>query len=125
LANTVYTGKVIFGSKSSSDEEDGDDDNKSSSAFTWNFTTAGGGVDVTPPTVLSVVPTNNATSIALNSKATVTFSEAMNAATINATNFTLKQGATAISGTVAYSGTTATFTPSSALVANTVYTGTI
>lgn len=125
LANTVYTGKVILGSKSSSDEEDGDDDNKSSSAFTWNFTTAGGGVDVTPPTVLSVVPANNATSIALNSKATVSFSEAMNTSTINSTNFTLKQGVTAISGTVAYSGTTATFTPSSALTANTVYTGTI
>ena len=127
MANTIYTGKVVFGSKSGSDEEDGDDDHNSSSsnAFTWSFTTGGGGVDVTPPTVLSVVPTNNSTAIALNSKVTATFSEAMNVTTINATNFTLKQGSTAITGTVAYSGTTATFTPAVNLAANTVYTGAI
>jgi len=125
-ANMVYTGKVVFGTKSSSDDnEDGNDDHQSASTYTWSFTTGGGSADVTPPTVLSVVPANNATSIALNSKATVTFSEAMNASTINATTFTLMQGSTTVAGTVAYSGTTATFTPSSALAANTVYTGTI
>lgn len=128
-ANLVYTGTVVFGTKSSTDDDedgdDGDDDHQSASTYTWNFTTGGGGADVTPPTVLSVVPTNNATAIALNSKITATFSEAMNATTINATNFTLKQGATAITGTVAYSGTTATFTPAMNLAANTVYTGTI
>ncbi len=127
-ANTVYNGKVVFGTKSDSDDEDDnddDDDNMSASAFTWNFTTVGGGADVTPPTVLSVVPANNTTAVALNSKATVTFSEGMNASTINATNFSLKQGTTTVAGTAAYSGTTATFTPSSALAANTVYTGTI
>ena len=125
-AKLVYTGKVVFGTKSSSDDDEEDDDNnKSASTYTWDFTTAGGGIDETPPTLLSVVPTNNASAIALNSKITATFNEAMNVTTINATNFTLKQGTTAISGTVAYSGTTATFTPSSALTANTVYTGTI
>jgi len=130
-ANLVYTGTVVFGTKSSTDDnEDGDDeddedDHQSASTYTWSFTTGGGGADVTLPTVLSVVPTNNATAIALNSKVTATFSEAMNATTINATNFTLKQGATAITGTVAYSGTTATFTPAVNLAANTVYTGTI
>ena len=125
-ANMVYTGKVVFGTKSSSDDnEDGEDDHQSASTYTWSFTTTGGGVDVTAPTVLSVVPANNATAIALNSKVTATFSEAMNATTINATNFTLKQGTTAIAGTVAYSGTTATFTPAANLLANTVYSGTI
>ena len=125
-ANLVYTGTVVFGSKTSTEEnEDGDDNHQSASTYTWSFTTGGSAADVTPPTVLSVVPANNATLIALNSKATVTFSEAMNASTINATNFTLKQGATAITGTVAYSGTTATFTPAVNLAANTVYTGTI
>ena len=125
-AKLVYTGKVVFGTKSSSDEEEDDDDNnKSASTYTWDFTTAGGGIDETQPTLLSVVPTNNASAIALNSKITATFSEAMNSTTINATTFTLKQGSTNIGGTVTYSGTTATFTPSSALAANTVYTGTI
>ena len=124
-AKLVFTGKVVFGTKSSSDDDEDDDNNKSASTYTWSFTTGGGVNDVTPPTILSVVPTNNATAIALNSKVTATFSEAMNSTTINTTSFTLKQGTTAITGTVAYSGTTATFTPSSALAANTVYSGTI
>ncbi|BBE20873.1 antifreeze protein [Aquipluma nitroreducens] len=125
-AKLVYTGKVVFGTKSSSDDDDEDDDNnKSASTYTWSFTTVGSGPDVTLPTVLSVVPTNNASAIALNSKITVTFSEAMNSTTINTTSFTLKQGSTNVAGTVAYSGTSASFTPSSALAANTIYTGTI
>jgi len=37
----------------------------------------------------------------------------------------LKQGSTSVAGTVTYSGTTATFTPSAALAGGTVYTGTI
>ena len=128
-ANLVYTGKVVLGTKSSNEEEDDDDEDgdnhQSANTYTWNFTTSGGGADVVPPTVLSVVPANNSTAIALNSKATVTFSEAMNSTTINSTNFTLKQGTNAVSGTVAYSGTTATFTPAASLMANTIYTGTI
>ena len=39
--------------------------------------------------------------------------------------FTLEQGTTAVSGTVTYSGTTATFTPSNILAASTIYTATI
>lgn len=127
-ANLVYTGTVVFGTKSSSEEEDDDEDgdnHQSANTYTWNFTTSGGGVDVTPPTVLSVVPANNSTSIALNSKATVTFSEAMNPTTINATNFTLRHRTTGVAGTVTYSGNTATFTPAASLMANTVYAGTI
>jgi len=143
-ANTVYTGMVAFGNKggsyegddddddddgeSASDRDDDSDDNRNSaSTFTWNFTTSGGGGggDVTPPTVLSVVPANNAMAVATSTHPSVTFSEAMDALTINATNFTLKQGSTAVAGIVAYSGTTATFTPSAPLAANTVYTGTV
>ncbi len=125
-ANLVYTGKVVFGTKSSDDDnEDGENNNQSARTYTWTFTTAIGGADVTPPTVLSAVPANNATGIATSIHPAITFSEAMNSTTINTTNFTLKQGSTTIAGSVAYSGTTATFTPSSALVANTIYTGTI
>jgi hypothetical protein len=41
-----------------------------------------------------------------------------------ATTYTLKQGTTA-AGIVSYSGTTAVFTPTVALAANTVYTATV
>src|SRR4030043_819555 len=67
------------------------------------------------PTVTSTDPLNNVTGIARNTVVAITFSEAMDPLTINTSTFTLQQGATAVSGTVAYSGTTATFTPSNTL----------
>ena len=117
-ANTVYTGTITTGVK----DESG---NTLASNYTWSFTTAGNGVDVAAPVISSVLPANNATTIAVTSKPSVVFSEAMNPATITSTTFTLKQGATVVAGTVAYSGTTATFTPTAALTANLIYTGTI
>jgi methionine-rich copper-binding protein CopC len=77
------------------------------------------------PTVLSTSPVNNATGIAVSKVITVTFSEAMNPATISASTFTLRLATLSIAGTVAYSGTTATFTPNAALSVNSVYTATI
>src|SRR5450759_2461253 len=77
------------------------------------------------PTVTSTVPINNATGIAVNTAVTATFSVAMNPSTINATTFTLKQGSTAVSGAVTYTGTTATFTPAANLDANLIYTAAI
>jgi hypothetical protein len=80
-------------------------------------------LDTTSPTVLSVSPANNATGIALNAVITATFSENMNANTVTAPGtFTLSNGVT---GTVAYSGTTATFTPTASLANATTYTATI
>ena len=118
-ANTVYTGMVVIG------KSENDDKNNSAKNFTWNFTTAGGGTDVTPPTVLSVVPVSSATGVATSIHPAVTFSEAMMSSTITTATFILQQGATPVTGTISYSGTTATFTPSSSLTASTVYTGTI
>jgi hypothetical protein len=63
--------------------------------------------------------------VPLNTTVAATFSEAMNPSTITTSTFTLQQGATSVSGTVTYLGTTATFTPASNLAANTVYTATI
>ena len=117
-ANTVYTGTITTGVK----DESG---NTLASNYTWSFTTAGNGVDVAAPTISTVAPANNATAIAVTSKPAVTFSEEMNPATITTTTFTLKQGTTAVAGTVAYAGTTATFSPTVALTAGLVYTGTI
>ena len=59
---------------------------------------------------------------------TATFSLPMNPTSINGSTFILAgPGATAVSGSVSYdpSNSTATFTPSSALVATTAYTATI
>lgn len=116
-ASSVYTGTVTTGVKDVAG-------NALSANYTWSFTTAAT-ADVTPPTVLTVVPASNATSVGTGTKATATFSEAMDAASINATTFTLKQGSTAVPGTVTYSGSTATFTPSAALSGSTTYTATI
>src|SRR5579863_6089725 len=91
--------------------------------FVWTFTTAAAAA---PPTVLSTVPVNGATGVAVNTLVTATFSEAMNAATINGTTFTVTgPGATPVAGTVSYAGSTATFTPSTVLANSTLFTATI
>jgi len=92
--------------------------------YVWNFTT-GAAPDIIKPTVSSRFPVNAATNVPIDSKLSATFSEAMDPATINATTLTLKHGATAVSGTVAYTGITAVFTPTGALAGNTLYTATI
>ena len=74
------------------------------------------------PIVVSVDPANLETSVALNKVITITFNENMNPATITNASITIT-GASAVAGTVTYSGKTATFTPSSPLAVNTTYTG--
>ena len=49
----------------------------------------------------------------------------MDASTITTTTFTVKAGSTAVPGTVSYSGTTATFTPTDNLAYSTPYTATV
>jgi ketosteroid isomerase-like protein len=88
--------------------------------FVWTFTTAA------PPTVVSTIPANGATNVAVNTAISATFSVPMNATTINATTFTLMgPGATAVTGSVNYAGNTATFTPAAVLANNTLFTATI
>jgi hypothetical protein len=91
------------------------------SDYVWTFTTG----TYKAPTVISTSPANNAKGVALNKMVTASFSVAMNPLTINTTTFTLKQGATLITGTVSYVGTTATFKPSINLLPATIYTATI
>jgi len=94
------------------------------SNYTFSFTTVAA-VDVTPPTVVSTDPLSGATAIATNKVIGITFSEAMMTSSISTATFTLKQGTTAVAGSIAYSGIVGTFTPSAALVAGTVYTATL
>ena len=76
------------------------------------------------PTVSARSPSDNATDVAVDSAITATFSEAMDAATINTNTFVVDNGVT---GTVSYdvNSTTATFTPTMNLDYNTTYTATI
>jgi hypothetical protein len=74
--------------------------------------------------VASTDPANNENNVVLNKLVSVTFMP-MKASTITGTTYTLKQGNTAIAGIVSLKGTTAVFTPTVALAANTVYTATV
>lgn len=112
--NTTYTGTIktlvkdIMGNALQAD-------------YVWTFST---GSTITPM-VVTTDPANNATNVFLNKIVAVNFNMAMNHSTINTSNFTLKQGTTAVAGTVSYIGTTAYFTPDTALAINTIYTAVI
>jgi ketosteroid isomerase-like protein len=78
------------------------------------------------PTVIATSPANGTGAVLLNTTVTATFSSVMAPATINTSTFTLTgPGGAAVAGTVSYSGTTATFTPTASLAANSVFIGTI
>lgn len=84
-----------------------------------------GVADITPPTITSVVPANNATAVAVSSTVVWTFSEAMlSSEVINDHFFVLADvGGTAVAGTLSLNAakTIVTFTPTSNLAALTVY----
>ncbi len=82
------------------------------------------GPDVTPPVVADVVPANGATGVALSSPARAIFSEAIDAATINASTFELRDMAGApVAGDVSYdpSARTATFATTAGLLPQSLY----
>lgn len=81
--------------------------------------------DSAAPFINSTDPSNSATGVSRNKTVRVVFSEKMNPASINVNTFTIKQGTASITGTVAYAGTTATFTPAANFDANKIYTVTI
>ena len=79
-----------------------------------------------PPLVSSTDPANGSLGVALNQAVVVSFSTAMNPATLTSSSFTLQgPGITPVAGVVTAAGQTATFTPTGGLLANTLYTGTI
>jgi hypothetical protein len=97
--------------------------NAFASDYTWSFTT--GPADLIPPVVISVTPADLSTTVTLNSNINATFSKPMDPLTITSSTFTLVNGATSVSGSVTFTGSTASFHPSSNLLANTLYTATI
>lgn len=89
---------------------------------------SGGSSGVAAPTVAVTSPLNGATGVAINSKVTAVFSEAMDATTIDTTSFTVKGASEpALIGTVSLDAdtNTASFTPNSNLTASVVYTATL
>src|SRR6266852_3654121 len=114
LANsTVFTATITTGAKDPAGAP-------LAANFVWTFTTAAA------PTVISTVPVNGATGVAANTTVSATFSVPMEATTINPTTFTLTgPGATAVTGSLNYAGTTATFTPAEILANSSLFTATI
>src|SRR5450759_4038584 len=108
-ASTVYTATITTGAKNVLGTPLASDK-------VWTFTTGTtlGTAEGTPD------PINTGTNVPINAVVGLTFSVPMDPATIIA-GLTLWDGNTAIPGTVTYSGTTATFTPTTPLVAGRTY----
>ena len=91
----------------------------------WSFKT-GLESDATAPAVVSHSPMNDPVAIDIGS-ISATFSESINAASVNGTSFTLTSSAGAVAGTVSYDAATKTarFDPDALLTYSTEYTVTV
>ena len=86
------------------------------------------GPDTTPPTVVATTPLASQGGVAVGSVVTVTFSEPVQASTINGSTIALRDGANAlVPATVSYdaASTTATLTPSASLQTAALYTASV
>ena len=115
--NAVFTATITTGAKDLAG-------NALVSSYVWTFTT-GTASDTTLPVVISTAPVNGATMVTTTANLVATFNKAMNPLTITTATFILRQGATLVTGTVAYAGISATFRPGISLLPNTLYTATI
>lgn len=77
------------------------------------------------PIAISTTPIDGATGVALNASIVAIPEVALDSATVTATTFTLKNGATAVAGVVTYVSGAMVFKPDSNLAVSTVYTATI
>jgi hypothetical protein len=115
--NHIYTGRITTAIRDLNG-------NALQKDYVWTFTTG----ENLPPTIIYTDPKNNDTAVVLNKKITAIFNVPMNPSTITAAGtFTLKQtsNSAAVSGTVAYSNSTAIFSPTALLMPGTSYTATI
>jgi len=120
LPSTLYNASITTGAADQSG-------NTLAITYMWSFTT-GTTLATTKPLIVSRVPINGATGVALNQTVSATFSEAMNPLTITTATFTLVgPGSSKVTGTISYDPINyiATFTPSSPLSANNIYTANI
>jgi hypothetical protein len=89
--------------------------------YVWTFESG----ETLSPAVIATDPADSARNVFLNTGIAASFSAPMDALTLTPTTFTVKQGTTAVAGTVSYAGTTASFKPSGDLAPNTAYTATV
>lgn len=114
MANTLYTATITAEAKNIQGTT-------LSSNYVWTFTTG----STTAPTIMNTDPADNAIATPLNKSISATFSIAIDPKTINDKTFTVKNGTMPVTGVVSYTGTTATFDPSSDLLPGATYTATI
>jgi len=95
-------------------------------AYAWSFRTAAL-PDTLAPQVSSTDPVNLAVGVPTNKKVIASFTKPMDPLTISTANFTLMDGLTPVTGTVAYDvpSNIATFSPLSLLTPSTTYTALI
>jgi hypothetical protein len=109
---TDYSAVITTGAQSSSGKS-------MEREYAWSFGTCH------PPEVVSTTPKDGATCFPVNQAIMAVFNHDINPATVTTSTFLLSTGATSVSGTVSFSGVTATFTPTVNLLLGTVYTATI
>jgi hypothetical protein len=101
----------------------------SEGAFTLEVIDRTSPIDSTPPSVTGTSPANNATGVLRGANATATFSEAMQASTINTTTFRLRKSGTTtnVAAALSYDPATkrATLNPNANLQAGATYVATI
>lgn len=78
-----------------------------------------------PPTIRSTSPLDGATAVPINDSISVTFSEAMDPATLTTASFKVHTGSADLAGTVIYAGTTAVFWPAAHLTGDASFTATV
>ncbi len=113
--NTTYTATITTGAQNTLGIA-------THSNYAWSFTTI-----IAPPVVLSTVPPNGATGVAISQSLAATFSEPMNPTTLNPATFTLMGPSGPVAGSITYNttGSVATFAPSTPLTNGTRYTATV
>jgi hypothetical protein len=111
--NTLYTATLSTGATNKSGAGSGRN-------YVWTFTT-GAIADILLPAVSAISPAENETGVALNHAIVIEFSEAMDKTTINTSTVLVKRGSETVAGTATYTGTAATFTPTTDFQPNTVY----
>ena len=92
----------------------------------WSFTTAV--PDTTAPTIIAFTPASAATGVATSAAVTATFSEAMNASTINTTTVELRTPASVLvpaTATYSVAARMVTLQPTAVLANSTTYTATV